>query len=76
MGRYMHVHVCGGPEPENTNGRKDFIFGPRFEGGGGGQQVFSYLQGGNRKFLKQLGGNRCFFNIPFHFQEPLPSGNK
>ena len=53
MDRHMHVHVCGGSEPEYTNGRKDFILGPRLERRGGGQ-VFRFLQGGNRKFFKQL----------------------
>ena len=34
MERYIHVHcVCGGSEPEYTSDRKDFILGPRLEGG-------------------------------------------
>ena len=73
MERYTYVHcVCGSSEPEYTSGRKNFILGPRLEGGG--QQVFCSLQEGNRKFFKQLRGNRCFFNICFQFQEPPPPG--
>ena len=44
----MHVHVCGGSEPEYTNGRKDIILGPRLEEGG--QQVFSSVQGRTENF--------------------------
>ena len=55
---------------------KAFILGPTFGGGGGGgggggQQAFSFLQGVNRKVLKQLGGTDVF-SIRFQFQEPLP----
>ena len=41
---------------------KTFILGPKLEetGGGGGQQAFSFLQGVNRKVLKQLGGTDTF----------------
>ena len=46
------------PVAEYTSGRKDFILEPRL--GEGGQQVFNSLQGGNRKFLKLLRGDRCF----------------
>ena len=50
MERYTHVHyVCDGSEREYTSDRKDFILGPRLEGGG--EQFFSSLQGGNRKLL-------------------------
>ena len=40
-----HVHcVCGGAESEYTSGQKDFILGPRLEGGGGGgDNKFSFL---------------------------------
>ena len=30
-----YVHLCCGSEPEYTNGRKDFILGPRLEEGVG-----------------------------------------
>ena len=79
----MHVHcVCGGSEPVYTSGWKDFILGPGWRGGGGGEgggdNKFSVLFKGNRKFLKQLWANRCFFSICFQFQSvrPPPGGNK
>ena len=52
-------------EPDYTNGRKDFTFGARLEEGG--LQVFSSLQGGDRKFLKQVRGEQIFLNICFQF---------
>ena len=68
----MHVHcLCGGSEPEDTSGRKDFILGPRLGGGG---RVFSSLQGGNRKFFKIFKifyGKPMFFRMCFQFQDPL-----
>ena len=72
MDRYTHAHVCCGSEPEYTNGRKDFVLGPRFEEGGGGTTSFQFSSRGERKFLKQLRESRCFFNIRFEFQEPPP----
>ena len=43
MNGKMHVlYVCGGSESEYTIGRKDFILGPRLEGGGGDNK-FSFL---------------------------------
>ena len=62
----MQVHVYGGSEPEYTNGRKDFILGPRLEEG------TSFRGEGAVNFESSLGGNRCFFNIRFQFKEPLP----
>ena len=41
MDKYTHVPVCGGSEPKYTNGRKDFILGPRL--GEAEQQVVSSL---------------------------------
>ena len=59
---YMH----GVSKPEYTNGRNNFILG---QWRGGGKQVFSSLQWGGGG-VKQLWGNRYFFNIRFQFQEP------
>ena len=54
MERYTHAHcICGGSEPEYTSDREDFILGPRLEGGGG-QQVFSSLQGMVENFYSSL----------------------
>ena len=51
MERYTHVHcVCGGSEPEYTSDRKDFILGPRLEGGGGDNNVL-VLSKVEQKFL-------------------------
>ena len=49
-------------------------FGARLERGGGGAGTTSFQFSSRRqqKILKQLRGNRCFFNICFQFQEPLP----
>ena len=57
---------------------KRLFWGSDWRGGGGGEhKVFSPLQEGNRKFLEAAqGGNRCFFDIRFQFQEPPPGGNK
>ena len=75
MERYTHVHcVCGSSELEYASSLNDFILRPRLEGGG--QQVFSSLQGGNRKFLKQLRGEQIFFIVCFKVQQPPPIGNK
>ena len=60
---YMYVVVLN----QNTPMVRKTLF---WVGGGREQQVFSSLQGGNRTFLKQVRGNRCFFKISFQFQEP------
>ena len=62
MNRKMHVHcVCGGLESEYISGREGFILGPRL---GGGQQVFSSLQGGGKEiFLSSLGGTDVFQHL-------------
>ena len=54
MDRYTHAYVCGGSEPEYTNGRKDFILGPRLEEGGGGAEAtsFQFSSRGKQKISK------------------------
>ena len=56
--------VCGGSESEYTSGWKDFILGPRLEGVDNKFQLSSRAE---QKVLKQLRGNKCFFNICFQF---------
>ena len=70
MDRCTHVHVCGGSEPEYTNGRQDFIFGSRLEKGGTASFQFSSRGGGEEteNFQSSSWGKRCF-NIRFQFQE-------
>ena len=41
--RNTYVHVCGNSELEYSNGRKDFILGPRLGEVGGGDDKFSVL---------------------------------
>ena len=54
MERYTHVHcVCGSSESEHTSGRKNFILGSRFwGGGGGGDNKLSVLFKGKQKVFK------------------------
>ena len=75
MDRYTHVQVCGGSELEYTNGRKDFIFWPRLEKEGEENKFSVLFKEGTENFQSSLGGNRCFFNIRFQFQEPPPPGS-
>ena len=59
------VYVCSGSGPEYTSGRKDY-FGARAGGGGARDtQVFGFLQGGKRKFPKQLRGEYMSFQYTF-----------
>ena len=63
MERYTHVHcVCGGSEPEYTSDRKDFILGPRLEGGGGGggTTIFLVLFKNERKIFIAAYGEQLF----------------
>ena len=72
MVRYTNVHcVCGGSEPEYTSGRKDFILGPRLEGGGETTASFQFSSRGEQKTFIAACGNRCFFSIRFQFHGPL-----
>ena len=55
--------VCSGSGLEYISGRKDFILGPRLEGGGGGDIKFSVLmkgEGGGEYFDKQFWGTEVF----------------
>ena len=70
----MHVHVCGGSEPEYTNDLKNFFGGPSLEecvcvcvcvfGGGGGKRFLVPL--------KQVKIEQMFFQHTFPISAPPP----
>ena len=63
MDRYTHVHVCGGSEPECTDGRKNFILGHRLEKGG--TTCFQFFSREEQKIFKAAweGGQMFFQNM-------------
>ena len=76
MERYTHVHcVCGGSEPEYTSGRKNFILGPRLEGGGGDNKFAVLFKGGIENLYSSLWGTDVFSAYVSNFRGP-PGRNK
>ena len=58
----MHVQECRGSEPGYTNGRKDFILGPRLKDiGGGGTTSFQSSSRGEEKIFKAAFGGTGIF---------------